>query len=720
MLLKGSAQTLKLLVLGCTLFAQIFFAHASWSAPVTTKPVSSVKNSAAKPETESLAKIIADGNSSIKEGDLARATRIFNQGAIVAPDDPRPYLGKARVLFIENKRQEAEKLLLWLRNKSPKCAELYYLLGSIYLSDKQPDKAKLQFEKAVSLNPNDDESHLRLAQLAQIKGAHERAGEESSRALRLNPRNVSARIIMSNELALSGRLDQAIEQLSAALKEDPENADLNFQLGSLLEQSGRSNEAVSKLKHAYTLDPKNPAAIKKLCQLYGTRNDWPNACDVAKIWTQIEPDNPSAHFMLGWALMSNRENTEAVAVLKHAVELDPANAHIRNTYGLVLLDQREADAALAQFKKTLGLAPDNLAAALNIGNVYISTSRWTEAIDWLRSLYTKKQDSAQVNGLFAYALAKSGQWEESKKLSAQALRNNPQELMAILSEGMAEIHAGNASKSIAMFRQAAQYAPNSPYALVELANALLKSGNSKESMDSAQQALQIAPSNLNAKAILAKAMRMEGNNEGAVHLLKECVARNPENLELRLLLAQSLESISDEDGAIKHYEAAHKQAPEDAAPLLGLYRIALKNNRLSEAATYALEATQANPHDLGAQLAVARTKFDKGKYDVADEICQAILRTDKDNKDANLIAGRIAYLQRRWNQATELLGQAIKESSDRFPDTKDRLQLAESALKSGQKSLAASTIEQLSKTNGLSKKELKNIDSLKKRLREGG
>jgi cytochrome c-type biogenesis protein CcmH/NrfG len=177
--------------------------------------------------------------------------------------------------------------------------DVYVARGRLYESQDKPIEAIANYEKALSVAPNDVGALVSLARLHDRRGnsakaveiyhkalkAHpksalvhndlglcyarqkqfQRATESLNKAIALQPGNPKYRNNMATVMVELGRTDEAYKQLAAVNGE----AVAHFNLAYLLDQKGQSGPAVQQLQLAIAKDPTLAPAQEMLAQLTG-------------------------------------------------------------------------------------------------------------------------------------------------------------------------------------------------------------------------------------------------------------------------------------------------------------------------------------------------------------------------------------------------------------------------------------------------------------------
>ncbi len=119
-------------------------------------------------------------------------------------------------------------------------AILYANRGTVFYKTGDYDRAIADFDKAIELNPNDAEAHLRLGVVWSKKGDHDRAIAYFNEAVKLRPKDAMMYIHRGVTYDEMGDFDQAIADFSRAINLDPTNALAHHNRGLSYSHRGRT------------------------------------------------------------------------------------------------------------------------------------------------------------------------------------------------------------------------------------------------------------------------------------------------------------------------------------------------------------------------------------------------------------------------------------------------------------------------------------------------
>lgn len=140
------------------------------------------------------------------------------------------------------------------------------------LARKDEDQAAADiYLKAISLDPDFPDAHLRLAMSYEVLGKRDEAEAEYKKAadayqkfVRQNQKDAKAHFNMGLTYNRLGKPEEAVKAFRQAVKLEPENSDSQFELGMAYGKARFYQESVGALQKATELDPDNYRAQEAL------------------------------------------------------------------------------------------------------------------------------------------------------------------------------------------------------------------------------------------------------------------------------------------------------------------------------------------------------------------------------------------------------------------------------------------------------------------------
>ena len=172
----------------------------------------------------------------------------------------------AIALSNEGKNEEAIAKFNEVAGMTPKCAECYANIATIYMRMKDYDKAEAAFKQAIEARPDFGEAYNGLATVYNAQKKFDQAAEASAQAMKLmggaagaggaaGGGSASATFNQGVILWNAGKIPEAKAQFEQAVKLDPNMAEAHYWLGMALVNAGNTAEAKPHFETYLKLDP---------------------------------------------------------------------------------------------------------------------------------------------------------------------------------------------------------------------------------------------------------------------------------------------------------------------------------------------------------------------------------------------------------------------------------------------------------------------------------
>ncbi|MCS7279905.1 MAG: tetratricopeptide repeat protein [Thermodesulfobacteriaceae bacterium] len=201
-------------------------------------------------------------------------------------------------LYLKDGRYTEALQELELAKKTDKCdAEVYNLLGIVYMAKKDYEKAEEYFKEALKINPSFSEAYNNYGSLKLSQGKYQEAITYFEKALS-NPLYLNSHIAKANigwAYHKLGDKEKAISYLISAIKDNPQYTKSLIYLGLLYLEDGNLDLAGFYLKRALRIDRNSGEARYYLGEVFFRKGQ----LDLAKeLWQSIvflAPDSEWAH-----------------------------------------------------------------------------------------------------------------------------------------------------------------------------------------------------------------------------------------------------------------------------------------------------------------------------------------------------------------------------------------------------------------------------------------
>ena len=207
-------------------------------------------------------------------------------------------LEQAALAHEEGRLADAEKAYLEVLSAKPDAGSVLNALGTVYLDQDRPDKAKRYFKKAANLNPPSLSAGYNLGRLKQMQEDHKGAIKIYRAILKQEPRFGLAWNNMGVAYREIGEPEEAISCFRRAVAFAPEMAEAWNNLGvaqdefHLIENASRSYQKAIEIQPDYASAHFNLGVSLQKLKRFKAAEDHYNKV------LAIKPDDEAARFML--------------------------------------------------------------------------------------------------------------------------------------------------------------------------------------------------------------------------------------------------------------------------------------------------------------------------------------------------------------------------------------------------------------------------------------
>lgn len=134
------------------------------------------------------------------------------------------------------------------QSESQKKTNQHLNLGIKLYSKGMTEKACLEFEKALELDPENTEANIEMGYCLLEQKAPDKAIAFFEKALQLNQQSADAKIGLGMAYSLQGKTKDALEILKSAIVLCPDSSKIHLELGKIYESLGEKEEALQHYK----------------------------------------------------------------------------------------------------------------------------------------------------------------------------------------------------------------------------------------------------------------------------------------------------------------------------------------------------------------------------------------------------------------------------------------------------------------------------------------
>ncbi len=484
---------------------------------------------------------------------------------------------------------DAESVAMELLAEDPENLEVRRLLGSIYRSYATKDrrgvnaellrKAVEQFERIVEIEPDKAENHTELGLLYRSAEQPEKAEASLQRALELDPGQQDAQVDLAYVLLEGGKFREAIDVLEAIAEDGGDRRSMTA-LAQAYEQVGRFRDAASMYRRIVDqggntldarqrladnlflsrqfgqaqeqyealarLDSRNPIYHIRVARIERQRGDFAKAWESLERARQIDPDSLEVQFDAISLLEAEGRTEDAAAETSKVLEATRKDeyapgerrrrvlllerlGHLRRTLG-------EPGSAVAAYLEIAGLNPEFKPQALaQVVETWRNARNYSRAEAEARKALGEMGGNFMLASLLANVLSDRGKTKEAIRVVERATKGSPQGIDVLLT--LAEIHVKG--RQFAKAEERVERAHELAESQEERVAVLFSYGSLHE------RAKQYERSEARFRELLA----IDPDNAGALNYLGYMFADRSVNLEEAHDLIQRALDIEPENGA---------------------------------------------------------------------------------------------------------------------------------------------------------------------------
>jgi tetratricopeptide (TPR) repeat protein len=515
------------------------FAEAALDADDTAKAKSLADAVLANDPKSAEARWIA-GEALLKsnENELARKQL---EAAVALDPNYKDGLALATAYLALADTKDAETLFAEMAKGFGDKAAMHLDFGRAYGEAGYPDKAIVEFEKAIARDETLPEAHYGLGasyMLSQGEVGYPKAIEEFNRELALHPDDYFSLAQLGNIALSQHRLEDAESYLKRASSLDPRNPDNPLLLGQVYLQQKKLPEAEQAFRKAIELTTdlsRNHYQVQRAHYLLGRVLVQMNRPDEAKREMQISADLLKQNLQLDQARLKGapmgetagappmRGQTDRVVVDARAEQeikeltsrVSGAVADSYNNLGAIAAGNNEFATATGYFEKAARWNPSLDGLDYNWGRAAFSGKLYAQAIPPLKrylAAHPEEQGARNVLGVSLFMQKDYAATVTTLKPLEASLVNNPQ-LAYIYAQAL--VQTGDYADGLVRLQALSKANPGVAEIHRALGEAYAAQGNYQQATDELRSAIQLNAEDKEAKDQLALALaHMEKSGEG--------------------------------------------------------------------------------------------------------------------------------------------------------------------------------------------------------------
>lgn len=361
----------------------------------------------------------------IQAGNIQQAKGELKEAATIASDFADATLLLAELNIRTGAFQPAIEDLENLLEKQPKLARAYVLLGTAYLSKKEPVRAAETYRQFSLLAPSDPQGPYFVGIGLRAQGKTAEAKKAFEDALVLAPGFVDP-LAQLVSIALAEKASgTALDRVKKQIAMMPESAGLHDLLGRVYLARSEGRLAEAAFLKAIDLNPQLFDAYLALGSLYGRTQRYDEALAKLEQALAVNPKTPSVPMLIGVIHEQRGAIPQAQAAYEKALALNPRLAPAANNLAYIYSEHsgdKEKALALAQTAKEV--LPEDPRVSDTLGWILYKRGVYERALQLLTESAEKLSNNPEVQYHLGMAYYKLGNHDAAKQALMQALALN--------------------------------------------------------------------------------------------------------------------------------------------------------------------------------------------------------------------------------------------------------------------------------------------------------
>ena len=370
--------------------------------------------------------------------------------------------------FLYTKAEQPEKAVsayLSAANLDQKDPNLHYNLSALYERLGQQKEADFYLDNAVTLNSDDLEGRLKLAQRLTDKGNLEKARKSLSQLLEKKPDSRQGLALMANILEQqgdNGALRQIYEKI---LSLDPDNEAVGYNLGVLEYEGGNLKRALPYFEGYVNNHPEDTTVQEILFDIYNKENNAPAAYGQALILLELKPGETDSYDFVFEYLKNRGEYDQLIPILEKGAKENPDQVRINEYLAMAYLKTGKVDLGTKEIEKLLREKSRQAVPLLHeLFEILVARKNYQTIIDIMKKGVMVDPENVFLREYLVFAYLKTGKETLAISEMEKILEQKPDDMELWLQLARLSEKKNQIPKSIKAYRRVLDLYPEHPEA----------------------------------------------------------------------------------------------------------------------------------------------------------------------------------------------------------------------------------------------------------------
>lgn len=575
--------------------------------------------------------------------------------------------------------------------------------GSTYMAEGNFQKARVEFQSALQVMPDDAEARFQNGRVLDRLGDVREAGRFFAGAIEADPTHEPARAALARLYLYGGSPQQALATLEPALATRTTNAAVLAVAAAAKFALKDVDGALAAAEKAHAADPRSELATATLAGLYGALDRRADALRVLEEGVRINPTSTELRLALAQELVvagrakdaerhlrslldgsrstpaswmrlasfyrAQNRSADVEKTLREAIATLPSDRDVSMAFITYVAETRGPGAALQELEAIGAANPNSADLTLAVGP-YLERTDPEAAERLYRDLVAKS--GAEAAGLkarvrLAELASRRGEVDRADAMIADVLRENPRDAGALALRSARRAAAGDGQGAIADLRTVLRDDPNNPDFLLAIARAHITLGEGALAEEAIRRGLDADPANVSLQLALAGLLLERDEAAAAVSLLTQLARARPVDRQVQDALFRASMRVNDLALADATVRAIRSTFAESATTHLYAGMVAEARGNLADAEQAYRKAVGLAPGVAEPLMATAGVYAKQGRTDQAVAMLEKEAKRAPESPVPHKLRGDLLLASSRYSEAEAAYRAAIRTAPSWWP-----------------------------------------------------
>lgn len=447
-----------------------------------------------------------------------------------------------------------------LLESGPSKALAHNLMGTAYLGAQEEEKARLQFNKALTENPDFYPAELNIAALDLRSGDLDNAEKHYKAVLSREKTHIGAMVSLARVKELQGEREEALNILEEAQALRPGAIRPGLVLADYYHKAGNPTRAYSIIRELARYQSENPLVLSRKGQLETELSLYKSAEDTFHKLVAIQPEGISGHIRLARVLAAREKYNAARDRLSEVLKREPGNIDALVNMAGIQIKLREYESALETAEKLRKINEGSAIGYELSGDIYAVRGEEAQAIRYLSRAYDREPTRSRALKLHRIYLD-AGSKDEAVAALNRWTTQHPEDIKTRIILAVAYHRLGRYTEAAKEYEEILELQPRNATVVNNLAWIYHEKGDDR-ALAFAQRAYELAPERPDIADTLGWILVENGEESKGLHLLTEAALYAPSEPDIQYHMAMAYYELGNYKKAKRAAESAITLASE--------------------------------------------------------------------------------------------------------------------------------------------------------------